>query len=441
MKTILIDIDSLRPDHLGCYGYNKATSPEIDSLSEDSILFENAYVSASPSLPSRAAIFSGRFPESNGVLTHGSEGQEMDSPYKWSYEEKKNWQGDLRNWWNLPELLFHNDINCCAISSFGRYPVPWLFRTWNEFIQPSSSIDNGTHATVDGKKVREKALNWLSANKDTDFFLYIQFWDPHVPCMRDEEEVKQMSDELPTYLQDANLEGEGYRSAESMELDDEEDLRRLVQKYDAEIRHVDKQIGKIIDFLRKEGMYDEVNIILTSDHGEELGENGVFREHWSSFEGTQKVPLIMKLANKSSRRIDEIVSSIDIAPTIADIYDLETPSKWDGKSLIDRLEESDWGRAILAMHGLYTVQRAIIGKRYKYIRTLHSGVRPDMSKEMLFDLKEDPYEQEDLSETKKDLKTDFRKIMAECVEERVENKDPVSSLADSGPYGWKWNSN
>ena len=121
MKTILIDIDSLRPDHIGSYGYFKDITPEIDSVADDALLFENAYAAASPSLPSRAVMFSGRFPEHNGVISHGPEGQSMNSPYFWSYEEKKEWRGDLSEWWNLPELFFQKGIKTAAVSSFGRY--------------------------------------------------------------------------------------------------------------------------------------------------------------------------------------------------------------------------------------------------------------------------------------------------------------------------------
>lgn len=439
MKTILIDIDSLRPDHLGCYGYFKETSPEIDSLAEDSLVFENAYTCASPSLPSRAGVFSGRYPESNEVVTHGPEGQEMNSPYNWSYGRKKEWDGDLKNWWNLPELLFHNEINCCAVSSFGRYPVPWLFRTWDEFIQPRSSMENGTHATVDGKKVREKALNWLEDNLEEGFFLYVQFWDPHIPCMRSEEEIEEISSELPEYLEEADFESEGPRSAEKKDLEDRDDLKETVQGYDAEIRHVDTQIGKIMDFLKEKGLYEETNVILTGDHGEEFGEHGVFREHWSSFEGTQRIPLIAKLQDEEPGRVEEKVSNIDIAPTVADLYGLEKPEKWVGKSIKERLENSNWEKTLLTMHGLYTAQRALITDRYKYVKTLHPGIRPELDEEMLFDLEKDPHEQEDISDSKKGLKQDLKRLMKEKVEERVREEDPVSSLAVEGPYGWKWN--
>lgn len=438
MKTILIDIDSLRPDHLGCYGYFKNLSPGIDSLAEDGTVFENAYACASPSLPSRAAMISGRWPESNQVVTHGPSGQTMNSPYNWSYERKNDWDGDLRNWWNLPELFFQEGIKSCGISSFARYPVPWLLRTWDEFIQPRSSIEQGTHATVDGEKVREKALNWLEDSSKEDFFLYIQFWDPHVPCMREEKEIEQIDDQLPEYLKNVDLETEGARSAGKKDINGERDLKRMVQEYDAEIKHLDKQIEAITSFLKKKGLYEETNIILTSDHGEELGEKGVVREHWSSFEGTQRIPLIVKSTGEDPDRVEDKVSNIDIAPTVTDLHNMEKPGKWSGKSLKKRIENSDWEKTILTMHGLYTVQRALIGERYKYIRTLHPGIRPDLPEEQLFDLEKDPYETEDISGKREGLLKDFRTLMYEKVGERS-SEDPVSALGEEGPYGWKWN--
>jgi len=429
MKTIIIDIDSLRPDHLGCYGYQKEITPAIDSLAQDGTVFERAYACASPSLPSRAAILSGRWPESNEVVTHGPKAQEMNSPYFWSYEKKKEWQGDLRDWWNLPELFFHEGIKTCGISSFARYPVPWMMRTWDNFIQPHSTMEQGTHATVDGVEVREEALNWLEKNYESDFLLYVQFWDPHVPCMREDGEVEQIDDSLPDYLKNTNVECEGFRSAGEKDIEGEKDIRKMVQEYDAEIKHVDQQIKEVLDLLRSKGIYEETNILLTSDHGEELGENGVFREHWSTFEGTQRIPLIIKTDDLRMRKIENKVSNIDIAPTIADLHDLERPSKWNGKSLIQRINKSEWEETLLTVHGLYTTQRGLIGDKYKYIRTLHPGIRPEISEELLFDIENDP---------NKGILADFRKLMDEKINERT-HEDPVKKLAEEGPYGWKWN--
>lgn len=446
MKALLIDIDSLRPDHLGLYGYSQGTSPNIDQLASDSIVFKNAYTASSPSLPSRAAMISGRYSVSNGIVSHGKDAQNINSPKVMEPEKLKNWEGNMRDWWLLPELFFENKIDTIGISSEPRHPASWINNNFHEFYQPQEPEGKmETHATVRGEKVADQALEIINSKQD-NFFLYIQFWDPHIPCKRSENEIESFLDsELPDYLTKArfyeHLEKD-WSSPETTKLDSPKDVRKLIAGYDAEINYADQQVGRIIQKLKEKEVYDETLIILTADHGEEFGEHGVYREHWSVYEGVQRIPLIIKPPNHSeTKEIDKLVTNVDIAPTAAEYADLETPVKWQGRSLKPLIQDKDveWRNHLVVDHGLYTVQRAIISEDgWKFTKTLHSGLR-DLPEKQLFNLKRDSNEQENLIEEKNEKAKQMEKQMREWVKNHLElDKDPLKQLEEKGPVGYRY---
>jgi choline-sulfatase len=114
MRVIYLDVDSLRPDHLGCYGYRCPTTPNIDHLAEQGTRFTHCFTSDSPCMPSRAAIMSGTFGITNGVVTHSERGLLLH-----------------RQQGTLPNVLRQHHIPSVALSSFGRHPSPWFYVGWN----------------------------------------------------------------------------------------------------------------------------------------------------------------------------------------------------------------------------------------------------------------------------------------------------------------------
>ena len=448
MKTLLIDVDALRFDQLGAYGQNQDITPEIDSLSQDSFVFKNSYAAGSPSMPSRASMLYGRFPVHHHVETHGTMGQTMNHPYNWSFSVKKDWEGDLRDWWSLPEALFRNGVETCAVSSASRYPAPWMFNFWSEYHQPEEpDEDVTTFASVKAEEVTEIGLDFLEDSKE-DFFLYLQFWDPHVPMQRPEKEVKNFEDmkipEYPTEEQIKNHQDwETKNSASEKNIESREDLKDLYARYRAEINYVDSQLGRIFDYLKNEGIYEESLIILTADHGEEFGEHGIYQEHWSTNESIQKVPLIVKPPENESKagEVDELVSNTDIAGTVLDYHGLEKPGKLQSRSLKPLIEEEsfDWREFMVMDHGLHTAQRCIREGRWKMIQTLHPGDWDRKIQEMqLFDLREDPFEQENLALEKPKLVEKLKQKMDLWVQQRKYNSDPLVKVAERTPAGYRY---
>jgi arylsulfatase A-like enzyme len=441
MLTLYIDVDSLRPDHVGAYGYEKPTTPNIDELAADAVRFTRSYTANSPCMPARAAWITGRYGINNGVETHGPTATSLNWPPNW------DGRGGRYDYRSLPTALFHDRVTTGAVSSFPRHPAPWFFLTWHEFHQPQEPAADGEYfQTPRAETVADHAIDFLGRH-DEDCFLYTQYWDPHAPYNRNESDVDRFDDsglpEHPTASQiEEHQEWDTWRSATELEVESRSDLGRLLAGYDAEIRYADRHVGRVLDHLREQGRYDESLIVLTADHGEEFGEHGLYREHWSTHDGTQRVPLIVKppaSAGISPGTRDALVTNVDMTATVADFHDLEAPTSWQGTSLRGVLEDSAEApyERIVFDHGLYTAQRAVRTDRWKFVRTydpgMWGGAVPDRQ---LFDMHADPWEQDDVSAANPEVVEELEREMAVWAEEHVgRDEDTLKRVARVGPEG------
>lgn len=443
MKVVFIDIDSLRPDHIGAYGYEMETTPNIDELADDGIVFNRAYAANSPCMPSRAALLTGRYGINNGVETHRVPGRTLNWPHTWEGVENSP-----EEWWTLPELFFKCGITACAISSFPRHPAPWFYHVWNEFTNPLEPAGpNEYFQTVRADTIADIALNKINQEADEDLLLYAQFWDPHTPYNRSREEIEQFSDvELPEFPTEdqiaAHNEWDAWHSANQEGISNREDLRETIAHYDAEIRFADHNVGRILNTLKENSIYEDSLVIVTADHGEEFGEHGLYREHWSTYDGTQRVPLIVKPPQNiehESRTENKLVTNVDLPPTIADCAGFQIPSSWQGRSLRPLLHDgdTDWRNFIVVDHGLYTAQRAVRTDRWKFIYTYHPGMWSGvLDEKQLFDMKKDPWEQENIAPSHPDVVEDLEQKMELWAENHVGNsEDSLHAVARDGPAG------
>lgn len=447
MTTIYIDIDSLRPDHVGAFGYEGGTTPNIDALADDGVVFERAYCANSPCLPSRAGTINGRYGIDTGIETHGKASQQIRRP-----ATMVDWAGgpdealDLEEWYTLPELFYENDARSLGVGSFPQHPAPWFYHVWNEYHQPKSPTTDDFQA-IEAEHIVERALEVIERNQGEDALLYVQLWDPHAPYNRTDEEIEPFQDEdhhpYPTQADiDRHQEWDAWRSASHMNIETQTDLDEMVSHYDAEVHHADEQLGRLLDRLKSLDLYEDATIVLSGDHGEEFGEHGLYREHWSTHEGTQHVPIIVKPPAdepvETSTR-SELVTNVDIAPTIADYAGFERPERWQGRSLRSVIEGTtdNWRDYIVIDHGLYTAQRAVRTDRWKYIKTYHPGMwNSVVPEEQLFDMVNDQWEQENVLNEHGDVVTKLRGLLDEWVDGHSEGDDPLQAVARDGPSGY-----
>jgi choline-sulfatase len=421
MRLLYLDIDCLRPDHLGCYGYHRDTSPHIDRIARRGVRFENVYASDLPCLPSRTAFFSGRFGIHTGVVNHGGTG--ADPFVEGAGRGFVSTLGRTCFVRGLRDLGFHT----ATVSSFAERHAAYHFTAgFHEVLNP------GRRGLESAHEVTAIARQWLERHAQEDrWFLHINLWDPHTPYRAPPELGDPFADvPTPAWLTEdvrrAHWEGCGPHSArEVMGYDDEPPagvpwdyprqplaidstaaVRRMFDGYDAGVLYADRHVGVLLAVLEEAGVLNETAIVVSADHGENLGELNVYGDHQTADQHTGRVPLVISwpgITDRQAGRVDRALHyQVDVAATVLELLGGQVPSLWDGAGFSSALTEGvEKGRpALVLSQAAWTCQRAVRfaldGIAYLCIRTYHDG-HHGFPEVMLFDLDEDPHEERDLA--------------------------------------------
>ncbi len=421
MRLLYIDIDSCRPDHLGCFGYQRPTSPVIDSLAQKGILFLNCHTSDAPCLPSRAALFSGRFGINNGVTCHDGPASQLRYPGRGHSHDRSRLM-----WMRSLQLAGWETI---CFSSFGQRHLAWWFSAgFTQYF--GNQLPGGSESA---EMVTEKVIRWLQTNGTQDqWFLHANYWDVHHPYAAPQHFFDRMRKYAGPPYPDAEIinydvqnfygprtardwwHQSGWQNPQRIRTkqmpqsnpDTYETCMGFVDGHDAGIAYVDEQIGKLLETLEHLGIREETALIISADHGESIGELGMYFEHGNGCEGTSRVPLIVYWPGvtdrhdraDTSRVVDGLIYQVDIPPTVLDLLGIEVPAHWDGSSFASAVHgEPFTPRDHLVLGaGIYSFQRAVRTTRYRLIRTIHSGLYP-YDPLYLFDMQTDPYQQRNIA--------------------------------------------
>ena len=424
MKILYFDLDTLRPDHLGCYGYHRNTSPNIDKICRDGVRFDNYYCSDAPCLPSRTALMSGRFGIHTGVVGHDGTGADMrpGGPQRGFIDKLSQT--------SLPAFLKQQDLHTTFIGGFGERHSSWTFYAGFREIH-----DTGKRGMESAEDVTPTALDWISRNAEKDdWYLHVNYWDPHTPYRAPEEFGNPFKDDpLPAWFSEKLIEEHrqlaGPHGAQEINMYDNKtnpahprhpgevknmaDLRRLIDGYDCGIAYMDQHIGQILAALEEKGALEDCAIIVSADHGENLGELGIYAEHATADHVTCRIPMIVRWPGGKSGHIDKgLHYNLDLAPTLASLFEKEPKTIWEGQSFAPSiLQGNNSGREFLVLSQCaHVCQRAVRWDDWIYMKTYHDGYHlfPD---EMLFNLKDDPHEQENLAPANPELCSDAAAIL------------------------------
>lgn len=452
MRVLLLDLDSTRPDHLGCYGYGRNTSPNVDRIAKEGVRFDNYYTTDAPCCPSRTALMSGQFGIHTGVVGHGGTAADMrrEGPDR-EFRDKLASE-------SFPALFRSAGLKTALISPFGERHSNWTFYAgFNEI------YNTGKGGMESAEEVAPVVLDWLDRNAEQDdWMLYVNFWDPHTPYRAPEEFGNPFENEpLPAWITDEVLEQHkrkvGPHSASDInmydnrtspafprhpgEIRNRSDLRRMIDGYDCGVRHMDDQIGRIFESLEQKGVLDDLIVIITADHGENMGELGIYGEHGTADQGTCRIPMIIRWPGGVSDHVDtELHYHLDLLPTVADLIGKPHASSWDGQSYADTLRTGQAGGRdyLVFSQCAHVCQRSVRFGDWLYIRTYHDGYHL-FNKEMLFNIKEDPYEQFDLAGQRPDLCKEAVYLLNEWHDEMMASMpydvDPLwTVIREGGPY-------
>jgi len=292
LDLLLVTIDTLRADHLGCYGYPRPTSPVIDALGAEGAVFENGWAHAPSTRYSMPAIAAGRWP----------------SAITW----------DESIWW--PRLGPDVRTTAQALHAAG-YFTGGMF-SFNYFaLGDHRGFERGMdeyhaeratlHVPVNGpmesrgsssREITDDAIAFVTAHRDQKFFLWVHYYDPHLGY--------ETHPEVPPFGS-SRIDG-----------------------YDGEIRFTDLHLGRLIAHLRASGLWDRTAVILTGDHGEGFGEHGVTEHGFDLYPAQTKVPFIVRVPGLAPRRVRAPVGHIDIAPTLVNLARAPGEAAFVGKSLV-----------------------------------------------------------------------------------------------------------
>jgi len=325
----------LRQDHLGCYGYQRDTSPNLDRFSlEEAITFESAFAQSTYTLPSHMSMLTGLYPETHGILL----------PFPFEAVTTVDHLAD--NVTTFAEALKSKGYITSAFTDGllvgKKYGFDQGFDEYRDE-RKSAWIDNGL------KKHRDELNQWIRKNRDEDFFLFIHSYDTHMPYVVEEPFASKFDNEPvgrklpPVSMQHCAL--VGAHDAEWLKRFD--NIQEIVNKYDGCISFVDDELGKLFDLLKELDLFENSLIIVTSDHGESFMENGLLIGHGLSATNEQTViPLLVKLPGSAyaGQRIDHTVESIDIMPTVLSALDIPTPIDVQGQNLLAGLENGRWSK-------------------------------------------------------------------------------------------------
>lgn len=412
MRVLFLDLDTLRPDHLGCYGYHRNTSPNINAIAATGVRFNNYYCSDAPCLPSRTALMTGQFGIHSGVVGQGGTAADILSE-----GPDRIWNDRLARGGSIPAFLRRvGGMKTALISPFAERHAAWQFYAgFNE------TYNTGKGGAESAEDVTPTALRWIEQNaKQDNWYLHVNYWDPHQPYRAPAEFGNPFENEpLNTWITEEILEEhrrkigphgareqQMYRNQPNPrfprqvgEIETMDDVRRVIDGYDCGIRYMDGHIGQLFDALRKQGVMDDLAIIITSDHGENLGELGIYGEHATADYVTPHIPMIIRWPGAKAGHVDDgLHYNLDLAPTFADLLRKEVPAFWDGRSYAPALlQGAPCGRDSLVLgQCAHVAQRSVRFGPWIYIRTYHDGFHL-FSTEMLFNVEDDPHERNDLA--------------------------------------------
>ncbi len=358
-NLLLVTIDALRADHLGCYGYERPTSPKLDRFAADAVRFASAYTNApmtSPSLPQM--LTSSYFPG-------------LAAP-------------------TLLSSLFADGVP--RTKAIVHNPFLQFFLT----LGARDTFDSISGVNWRGDRIADKAARWIHAQGDQRWALYLHFLDTHTPYrvpLPDAARYRDRTYDGPVNIDFGDVDGAQHGKYGPT------DQREVVALYDAAIHYVDDHLGTLLDDLRSRGLLDRTLVVVSADHGEELWDHGSFFHGVSLYDEQLHVPLIVRLPGGAhvGTTVTTPVRAIDIVPTIADALGAPILPGFQGESLVPVIEHpeaaaprEDFARA---SNPIFPLRYGLRTATHKLVETLHPAG------EALFDLVADPKERTDLAGT------------------------------------------
>ena len=437
MNIILIIVDALRPDHLDINGYKRDTSPNIDNLAKEGTSFVSSYCPLPRTDPSMMSIFTGMYPHNHGIRLVAN--NKADTSLI-----------------TLAEILQNHAYKTAFIGGFGVHN-PALEKGFDDFNLLRWKIRSKIKRTIfkayspsnsygEARQYTDIAVKWVKNNSKNKFFLCVHYEDLHWPYdipkpfehMFDPE--YEGNHDFNTVNHDKFSRGDLIFGKVNLS---KEEIEHAIAHYDGGIKYIDAQIGRLADYIKKQGLYDDTLVILTSDHGENFGEHNFYFQHGASlYEPSLKTPLIFKhpKAIPKGRIISQRVQNIDIMPTVLEMLGIPILDKIDGVSLLplikektkksmsfifaESIEEHFKGNERVFFPGIRGKWRAMVEGDWKIIYIPH----PKNDIFELYNLKDDPEEKNNLIGKEKEIASHMKNKILEFL--KLQDNEGDANISD-----------
>ena len=391
-NVILITMDTVRADHLSLYGYERDTTPNLKKLSEDSTLYTHAIASGDMTLSTHASIFTGMYPRRHGAHYDPWNGNPAGRPLADKFHtlaeilSQKGYltMGVVANYLYLSHSFGLNQ----GFQYFDqRVPVVFLGRSTPHSIRQGirnaftyfASIHNFDVMFRKAEDINREVFSLLDKVKSNDrSFLFINYMDAHAPYIPPPpfDTLYPGKDETFTLEHYTDL---TYKVLKLKRNVTEKEYHHMISQYDGGIAYIDFQLGKLIARLKELNLYENCLIIITSDHGESFGERNLIGHRNSVYQNLVHIPLLVKYPNVRTGNINnEVVSVVDLMPTVLDVLGFEVPEHIKGQCLLKLEFVSGESRNIISESfpssilcnrhpRSYQAERAIFSDQYKFI--------------------------------------------------------------------------
>jgi len=429
MNIVLIAIDTLSARHMGCYGYEKNTTPFMDEYAKEGVLFKSLYCQAIPTQPTFTSLYTGQYAITHGIVSHGgTRTLDKSAPF-------------------FTEILQRNGYTTCAVDNLSKHK-PWFVRGYEFYINPWPKESS----RITCERYNARATAWLKSHASEKFFLLVHYWDPHASYIPPQRYRDLFYDRDPCDPKNKSLEGQfrhPLRKSRKEQWFDRlmpgiTDAEYIRAMYDSEIRYVDDGVRELLGSLEELGLTDDTLVVIFSDHGEMMYKHDIFFSHYGLYDDDIHVPLIIRWpeAKKKGIQIPHLVQHIDIAPTLLDMAGVPVPEAMEGQSLVPYLN----GKLNQPIYPFLVTEECsrmmkwgLRTDEYKYILAREQDYRGRPMRE-LYDLKQDPHEMKNIAQERPEMASDLEDTLegwiADMMKKNGLTTDPL--VANGLTLGTAW---
>lgn len=399
-------------------GHERRLTPNLDRIASEGSLFTNAFASDIPTQPSHTAIFTGRSGVSTGIVSHFHPAARLAAEISW-----------------LPTIFRQDGYSTGAVDHLFAMK-DWFMRGYTDYMPPPG------RSRSPGSVIVDIGTQWLDGHRNEEFFLFLHFWDAHIPyvppqpykhrysrssAIHHDPDIAEKLLSRPTYpLFAQNL----YNH-----LDFIPNLKYVADLYDAEVAYLDFEIGRLFDYLRRVGVLDRTMVVLFGDHGENMTEHDAWFDHAGLYDSVVHVPLIIWAPGVvPASEVDALVSTVDVKPTVLDFLGMHSVPGLDGRSLRPLTEgkASSHRDAVFLSECTWQAKRGVRTPDWKFIRCVDPGVYPRDGIE-LYDLARDPTEQSNLAAERPDVALHMDAMLTSWLDEQLDGRpDPMDEVVAAG---------